>query len=258
MPLKLMCILAHPDDESLGTGGVLARYAAEGVQTQLVCLTRGQKGWKLGDHPGPEAVAAHRTRELCAAAKVLGVEELRVLDYVDGELDRADPEKVISELAGALLELAPDVVVTFGPDGAYGHPDHIAVSQFATAATVRAAALGHAVRKLYYMAETRALLEAYADVFGTPIATVDGAVRRFSGWDAWALTTQVEAREQVGTVLEAIGCHRSQLRDAERLLNPPIERWRALFGQPTFYRVFSLVNGGRARETSLFAGLRSG
>ena len=77
-PLRLMCVLAHPDDESLGTGGTLAKYAAEGVETYLVTATRGERG-RFGDNgepPGPEVVGRTREAELRAAAKELGVREV--------------------------------------------------------------------------------------------------------------------------------------------------------------------------------------
>lgn len=254
---KLMCVFAHPDDETLGAGGVLAKYAAEGVETQLVCATRGQKGWKLPDYPGPHAVGEHRTRELCVAAEVLGLKEVRWLEYMDGELDRVEPQEAAKKIAEHMLELTPDVVVTFGPDGAYGHPDHIAISQLTTAACMEAAKRGHSVAKLYYLAETKALALRYAEIFGVSKSTVDGVERRFAGWDEWALTTRVEvAPEHMPRLLEAISCHRSQLRNYEGVLGLPLEDWHAVFGQATFYRAFSLVNGGRGLENDLFAGLR--
>ena len=256
--LKLMCVLAHPDDESLGTGGILAKYAAEGVETQLICATRGQKGWKLPDYPGPQAVGEHRTRELCAAAEVLGISEVRWLEYMDGALDGADAQEATQKITELILELAPDVVVTFGPDGAYGHPDHIAISQLTTAACMESAKRGHSVAKLYYLAETKALALRYAGIFGVSKSTVDGVERLFEGWDEWALTTQVEiAPEYMPTLREAISCHHSQLRNYEGVLELPLENWHAVFGQATFYRAFSLVNGGRELEADLFAGLRS-
>ena len=91
--LKLMAILAHPDDESLGTGGVLAKYASEGVETYVVTATRGERGrYHDGtESPGLEAMGRIRGEELLAAANVLGVKEVSFLDYVDGELDQADP-----------------------------------------------------------------------------------------------------------------------------------------------------------------------
>src|SRR5262245_10660229 len=163
--LKLMCVLAHPDDESLGNGGILAKYAAEGVETYLVTATRGERGWfgKESEYPGLEALGKIREAELLAAAKVLGIGSVDFLDYIDGDLDQADPAEAIAKIMGHLRRIKPDVVVTFGPDGAYGHPDHIAICQFTTAAIVEAAnpnsfyhrdLAPHAVSKLYYMAST--------------------------------------------------------------------------------------------------------
>src|SRR2546421_5874384 len=76
--LKLMCVLAHPDDESMGTGATLARYAAEGVETYLVTATRGEYGWQFApeDNPGPEALGKRREAELREAVRVLGLREV--------------------------------------------------------------------------------------------------------------------------------------------------------------------------------------
>src|SRR5262245_48764454 len=127
--LRLMAVLAHPDDESLGFGGTLARYAAEGVETYLVTATRGEHGW-FGDpaeYPGPEALGRIREAELQAAANVLKLCEIRFLDYIDGDLDKADPREAVAKIVGHLRRVRPDVVLTFDPNGAYGHPDHIAI-----------------------------------------------------------------------------------------------------------------------------------
>ena len=98
--LSLMCVLAHPDDESLGTGGILARYAAEGVDTYLVTATRGERGWfgPEEDYPGPELLGRQRAAELRAAAKVLGLSEVVFLDYLDGQLDQANPAEAMSAI----------------------------------------------------------------------------------------------------------------------------------------------------------------
>src|SRR5258708_15594687 len=139
--LKLTCVLARPDDESLGNGGVLAKYAAEGIETYLVTATRGERGW-FGSHeedPGLEALGKRREAELYAAAEVLGLHRVDFLDYIDGDLDQATPQEAIAKIVGYLRRVQPHVVLTFGPDGSYGHPDHIAISQFTTAAIVRAA-----------------------------------------------------------------------------------------------------------------------
>src|SRR3954469_20934260 len=127
MTLKLMCVLAHPDDESLGTGGTLARYAAEGVDTYVVTATRGERG-RLGEgeRPPSEVVGATRETELRAAGTELGVREVTILGYPDGALDEVDPLSAQEAIGAQLRRLRPQVVITFGPEGAYGHPDHIA------------------------------------------------------------------------------------------------------------------------------------
>src|SRR5439155_5940549 len=114
--LRLMAILAHPDDESLGNAATLARYAAEGVEVTLVTATRGQRGW-FGDpaaNPGPDVLGVIRERELREAGAALGLREVTLLDYVDGELDRADADEVICQLVAHIRRVRPQVVLTFG------------------------------------------------------------------------------------------------------------------------------------------------
>lgn len=266
--LKLMCVLAHPDDESMGFGGVLCRYADEGVETYLVTATRGERGWfgPEEEYPGPDALGRIREEELCAAAEVLGLREVSFLGYEDGLLDQVDPEEAIAGIVGHLRRVRPDVVLTFDPSGAYGHPDHIAICQFATAATVAAAdpayrAPGdrpaHRVSKLYYMAEPEENAAAYEAAFGELTMEVDGEVRRAVAWERWAITTEIDTAAYWQQVWEAISCHRSQLPGYEALRDLPEEHRRNLWATQSLYRAFSLVNGGRGVERDLFAGLRS-
>ncbi len=201
--LKLMCVLAHPDDESFGTGGILAKYAAEGVETHLVTATRGERGW-MGDEkddPGLDALGKIRTGELQAAAQVLGLREVNFLDYIDGDLDQADPAQAIGKIVTQLRRVKPQVVVTFDPFGSYGHPDHIAISQFTQAAIVAAAdsTYGHAdgfvphrVSKLYYMADSEELVSTYLSVFGDISMHIDGVERHAKPWIDWAITTRID------------------------------------------------------------------
>jgi LmbE family N-acetylglucosaminyl deacetylase len=273
MPLKLMAVLAHPDDESLGVGGTLARYASEGVETSLVTATRGQGGRYRGhrdspDHPGREALAGIRESELRAAAATLGVRDLTLLDYVDQELDRAEPGRVIGDIVREIRRVRPDVVLTFAADGSYGHPDHIAISQFATAATVaaadarfdagglRAVASAHRVSKLYYIAWPQPIWLAYQEAFRALVSIVDGVERQAMPWPDWAITTVIDTREHWQTVWRAVSCHESQVAAYERLRDLSPASHEALWGWQSFYRAFSLVNGGRAREADLFSGLR--
>jgi LmbE family N-acetylglucosaminyl deacetylase len=266
--LRLMCVLAHPDDESLGNGCMLAKYAAEGVETYLVTATRGERGWfgDERDYPGLEALGKRREAELLTAASVLGIRQVQFLDYLDGELDQAPAAEAVAKIVGHLRRVKPEVVVTFGPDGAYGHPDHIAICQFTTAAIVEAASSDalchrdlppHRVSKLYYMAASKELLLAYQSVFGDMVMHIDSMERRGVAWPEWAITTRIETREHRQTVWEAILCHQSQLGVYRQLEHLSQDYQKELWESQTYYRAFSLVNGGRDVEDDLFVGLRS-
>lgn len=272
--LSLMAVLAHPDDESLGIGGTLAKYAAQGVEVFLLTATRGEKGRYRGlraddpRHPGPSALAKIRESELRAAASVLGLHEVSFLDCHDGGLDRANVRQTVGSIVQHLLRVRPDVVVTFGPDGAYGHPDHIAISQLTTAAVVAAAdpaftpggvdASGqtHAVSKLYYLAWPESKWTAYQIAFRKPVALVDGVERHGMPWPDWAITTVIDTRAFYSTVWQATTCHESQVAAYEQLKDLPPAHHDALWSEQSFYRAFSTVNGGRARETDLFEGIK--
>jgi LmbE family N-acetylglucosaminyl deacetylase len=261
--LRLMGVLAHPDDESLGIGGTLARYAGEGVETYLVTATRGERGrfGQSGKKPPPDEVGRVREAELREAARVLGVREVNFLDYCDGDLDQVNVTEAVARIAHHVRRLKPHVVITFGPEGAYGHPDHIAISQLATAAVVAAAGeIGsgqpHRVSKLYYIEWSRKKWEAYQSELRGLISKVDGIERRSSPWPDWALTTIMDTSPFWPTVWKAVSCHKTQMSIYKNLEHLPDENHKAIWGTQEFYRVFSLVNGGRARESDLFEGLR--
>src|SRR5215217_8258643 len=114
-----MAVLAHPDDESLGLGGTLARYASEGIQVFLVTATRGENGRHgLSRSSSPEQLGRVREAELVAASRVLGVSEVCFLDYTDGALDRVNPAEAMVKIASHIRRVRPHVVLTFGPEGA--------------------------------------------------------------------------------------------------------------------------------------------
>ena len=156
------------------------------------------------------------------------------------------------------------MVVTFGPEGAYGHPDHVAISQLVTAATVTAAGgeqggttgTRHLVKKLYYMAWGPATWAAYQQAFKRLTSTVDGVVREAQAWPEWLITTRVDARAYWPVVWRAVQCHKTQMPGYAALAGLPDETHAVLWGDQTFYRAYSTVNGGRIAETDLFEGLR--
>lgn len=265
--LKLMAVLAHPDDESLGNGGMLAKYAAEGIEIHLVVATRGERGWpgNESEYPGLETLGKMREAEVRAAAGVLGLHSVHFLDYLDGDLDTAPPAEVIAKIVGYLRRVKPDVAVTFGPYGGYGHPDHIAICQFTTAAIVEAAdphslyhqdLAPHSVSKLYYMAETEEVFAVYQSVFGNLVMQIDGVKRGIVSWPAWSVTTRIDTWNHWRTVAHAISCHRTQVPAYHVLEDLSQEQREILWGVQSYYRVFSRVNGGRQLEEDMFEGLR--
>ena len=133
---RIVAVLAHPDDEAYALGGTLARYADAGSPCHLICLTDGAAGTRSAETPA--ALGRRRRADLGSAARILRLASHRVLDFVDGGLvpdDPAGPEAV----AAALEELSPDLVLTFGPDGLTGHPDHRATSRWTAIAHRRLA-----------------------------------------------------------------------------------------------------------------------
>lgn len=138
MAKAILAVLAHPDDESFGTGGTLALYASKGYDTYYVCATRGEVGTVDEEHlKGFKDIAELRTVELTRAAKILGLKGVYFLGYRDSGMPGSEDNKhpnaqinhSIDEVAGKVVkyirELKPDIVLTFDPIGGYKHPDHI-------------------------------------------------------------------------------------------------------------------------------------
>ncbi len=136
----LLSVLAHPDDESFGMGGTLALYAQRGVQTHLICATRGEAGEVDPQYlEGFNSISERRESELRCAAGILGLAGVYFLDYRDsgmtGSEDNGHPdalaaqpvEVVAAKVAHLMRQIQPQVVVTFDPIGGYKHPDHIAI-----------------------------------------------------------------------------------------------------------------------------------
>ena len=266
---KLMAVLAHPDDESLGFGGTLARYSAEEVKTYLVTATRGERGrfFSPDRKAEPAEVGQVREAELRAAAATLGIREVVILGYPDGAVDQIDSATAVAAIVRHIRRVRPHVVVTFGPDGAYGHPDHIAISQFTTAAVVCASDAGydarddsrssaHRVAKLYNLAWRNDKWETYQAAFRKLTSIVDGVARQANPWPDWAVTTEVDTASYWPVVWKAVCCHQTQVSMYERLGQLSEEQQRVLWGSQEFYRVHSAANGGRKLENDLFEGLR--
>lgn len=151
---SLLTVFAHPDDESLACGGLLAWCAALGADVSLLCMTRGEHGQGSGD------VGCTRQRELEAAARALGIGTVTLLDHEDGMLPWLSADTLRSGIEAEILARQPEVVLTFDSDGLYWHPDHIAVHELTTAAVV---ALGASAPALYYVTMPSGSMRAVAD-----------------------------------------------------------------------------------------------
>jgi LmbE family N-acetylglucosaminyl deacetylase len=215
----LLAVFAHPDDESFRSGGTLALLARRGVRVHLLTATHGEAG-SCGDPPlcMPEELPAVRERELCCACAALGVEPPRLLGYRDGHLSEADSEEITAQVLSIVDEVRPQVMLSFGPDGLSGHPDHVAIGQCA------AEAFRHRqeVATLYTVAVPRSVAEQLAmqRVWSVP----DEAI---------ALSVDVSAVWE--TKLSAIRCHATQLSSSP-MTRAPVERQRLFFGTEHFVR----------------------
>jgi LmbE family N-acetylglucosaminyl deacetylase len=159
--LKLMCVVAHPDDECYAFGGALALAADRGIESYVVCLTDGQAASNRGDASTGDALGKMRRDEFSASCKVLGVSHHELMDYQDGQLEFVNFPLAVGRLVERIRRYKPDVVITFGGDGGQNtHPDHMMVSMMTTAAfhwagqvkRYREAGAPHKTQRLYYVA----------------------------------------------------------------------------------------------------------
>ena len=135
MGLKLMCVVAHPDDECFAFGGTLALVAARGVETYVVCLTDGKAATNRGSSKTGEELGRTRAAEFTAACAVLGVRHHEMLDLEDGRIEFAEFSRTAGRLVERMRRFRPDVVVTFGLDGGLNtHADHMMVAMLTSAA----------------------------------------------------------------------------------------------------------------------------
>jgi LmbE family N-acetylglucosaminyl deacetylase len=140
---RLLGVFAHPDDETFCAGGTFARYAGQGAEIMVVSATRGQAGQIRDAAVGTRrTIAAVREAELRLACQRLGITTVRCLDHVDGTLADVKFPVLVDEVTEVICEFRPDAVITFGPDGGYGHPDHVTISAATTAACQQAAGPG--------------------------------------------------------------------------------------------------------------------
>lgn len=135
----ILCVMPHPDDESFGPAGTIAKYAAQGTPVDLLTLTKGQVGTRPEPLDSPEQLGLLREYETRAAAKVLGVRTVTFLDYMDGELDKAEPEVLAIQVGREIERSGAAAVIGFGPYGLTRHGDHVAAHRATLAGVKRSA-----------------------------------------------------------------------------------------------------------------------
>ncbi len=281
--LTLMAVHAHPDDEAIGTGGVLAEYADSGVRTVLVTCTGGE----VGEIASPtlasaENLGAVRERELRTACEILNVTHLELLGYRDsgmvGTADNSHPEAFaqadLDEAAARLVKLVrtyrPQVIVTYDENGFYGHPDHINAHRIAARAYELAGDANHdagdglepwAPAKLYYTAVPRSAMAEFGRRLREagiepPMRTdeVEGEVPPFGTPDE-LVTTVVDVSAQVERKRRALFAHATQMGPEVFFSKIPTPVFDQLFGRETFQLARSRISP-TGKESDLFAGLR--
>jgi len=214
---SLLAVFAHPDDETFRPGGSLALLARQGVRVQVLTVTRGGAG-SCGAPPlcTPEELPVVRERELYCACAALGIERPILLDYQDGFLTDADPETITAEILSVVTDVRPQVMLTFGPDGLSGHPDHIAIGQFAAEAYRRTGD----VSALY----TLAVPQSIADALG---------MSQIHALPDQAITLAVEVSETWEAKMKAIQCHATQLSSSP-ITRDTLNRKRLFLGTEYF------------------------
>src|SRR5919199_804042 len=252
----LVAVHAHPDDECLGTGGILARYAAEGVRTVLVTCTDGAVG-EISDPSlaSPENLAEVRSRELDEAVRILNVSRSVRLGYRDSgmagtphnkhpaSLAQADLQVVVQHVRQVIDEEQPQVVVTYDERGGYGHPDHIRAHQVAVAASQE-------VPKLYYSVFPRSRAKQFMERLRAAGVEPpwDPDESEFGVSDE-RITTRVDVSAYVSQKRQALEAHRTQMGENMFFMRLPPDLFAEAFGREAFQRV---RGPGGSDESDLF------
>jgi LmbE family N-acetylglucosaminyl deacetylase len=270
-PLTLMAVHAHPDDEAISTGGVLALYADQGVRTVLVTCTNGE----LGDAPGgvkpgeeghdESVVVPLRLAELEASCAVLGVSHLELLGYHDsgmagwpqndapGSFWHTPVAEAGARLADLMRTYEPQVVVTYDENGFYGHPDHIQANRV----TQEALAQWGAPAKLYYTALARSRLKGFVEMLAEAGIEGPGAEVQENpdfGTPDELITTVVDVGDVAARKFASLEAHASQ-SDNIFFLQMGVDMFARLMGTESFVRVLD-DTGAPVPEDDLFAGYR--
>ena len=264
----LLLVHAHPDDEAISTGGVIMKAKAHGHRVVLVTATRGEAGeiYNMDPRQTRPRLAVIRTEELKAAGDVLGVDRIEFLGYRDSGMvdtaDNKDPrsfhqarlDEAAGRLAVFLREERPDVVVTYGEDGQYGHPDHIKAHYVTVAALDLLKREGWSPAKVYYTAIPRSMMEEFATQFPDQAERRAKQNMRVIGTPDELITTRIDVHDYVDQKRKAFEAHVSQ--------NDPDSWFASMQGQllelalgTEYYQLAHGKTGSDLPESDLFDGI---
>jgi LmbE family N-acetylglucosaminyl deacetylase len=243
----LLVVMAHPDDESMGTGGIILRHTRAGVPTHLICATYGEQGW-MGKPPGanPGELPSIRVKELEAAAVALGLAGVELWDYPDGGVKQSDQQEITQRVWEEIGKRHPRAVIGWGSDGAYGHPDHIAMGACTDAAV---AAMTEGDRPaLYHMAVDQTVADLYDEALRV---TGDRKSMNLRPQERVDVVFELDP-DEVMMKVRAIDCHRSQLEDWRISLREHPNLLQRFYGHEPYVavstRATSLTGGGLLGE----------
>jgi LmbE family N-acetylglucosaminyl deacetylase len=271
--LRMLACFAHPDDEAFPVGGALATYAARGVDIRLICATLGEEGEiRQQGSATRESLAEVRHEELRCSCRALGIQEPVVLEYRDSGMAgtpsnghprafvRADGKAVRDRLVREMRRFRPQVVLSFGPDGLYGHPDHIAISDHTTAAFQRVLELdggGSHPARLFYSVLPRGFRVGMARKLRA--AGVDAPMpdvrRQNDGVPAEDIHVEMDTSAQVERKVRCLLCHRTQMSPDRPYHSLPRDVVADIIGREHFIRAYPHVAPGEAVPADLFEGI---
>jgi len=234
---RLLLVHAHPDDETINNGVTMAKYAAEGVKVTLVTCTRGEEGEVLVESLDflasnkEDKLGQHREIELANAMKILGIKDFRFLGFPNrkwrdsgmmgtAQNDRkdvfwqADLDEAAEELVKIILEIKPQVLITYDEMGGYGHPDHIKAHQVAMRASEMAEIRGWKISKIYWNTMPKSVIQMGIDKMkevGSSFFGAESAEELPFAKPDELVTSVVKAPEYVSQKLDAMKAHETQI-----------------------------------------------
>ncbi len=269
--LSLLAVFAHPDDESIMMGGALAFYVRRGIEVNVLCATRGE--WGTSDDLSADErqnLGTIREEELRKACQILGANLLGFLDCPDGKVNETDWMETEEKIVRHIRQTRPQVVVTFGPDGLYWHPDHIATSSITTRAFASAGdancfrnQIGEGLKafqpaKLYYAAYPDFLMRQMAAnvVKENDSNHLWGFSADSFGVSSHQITTMLNVKETLPEKMRAIRSHKTQLAP-NNIFSLIDDEAANLFLSREYFKLTQPEPDFKDLERDLFAGIES-